>query len=160
MQILVFHRISLWHDETKKVVLAFQPCICVGKPPLFFFLLYARGGKFTRSALWHFYVGLGTAHDRGPISAWCSNLSSHFMPFFSSCQATSMMWNKAGNLKQSGGSHFKRGNCNLMEVFTQMKSCKVMWTFGYMGFFIATLARTGFTYIRSGHLAVVLHNHC
>lgn len=130
------------------------------KPQFFFFLLHARGVKFTRSALWHFYAGLGTVHHTEPISAWCSDLSSHFIPFFSSCQATLMKWNKVGNLKQLGCSHSKSGNRNLVQIFTQMRSCKVMWTFGYMGFFTATLGRTGFTNIRSGHLVAVLYNSC
>lgn len=130
------------------------------KHHFFFFLLHSRSVKFTRSALWHFYAGLGTVHHTEPISAGCSNLSSHFIPFFSSCQAALMKWNKVGNLKQSDCSHSKRGNCNLLEIFAQMRSCKVMWTFDYVGFSTATHRRTGFTYIRYGHLAAVLYNSC
>lgn len=55
-----------------------QPCIQRWKPLFFFFILYAGGDKFTRSALWHSYPGLGTVHHRVNINVmFKSFLSFH-----------------------------------------------------------------------------------
>lgn len=95
------------------------------------------------------------------VSMWCSNLAFHFILFFGSCQATLKKWNKSGCAKESGCFLRERLRCNLVEIFTQVGSCKVMWPSTYIRILAASLGRTGLlNQIRSDHWVVALYNDC